>query len=149
MSDYHAPPRFAHVRPVAPSGAARPAGRTLADALRDPAVVLQVTVAWDRADRPVWTVSAWTGRFEPIALDPVTRERLFTQWRERYPAIDWWRPHQVDLRTGAVGSAPGLGDDGYIPQDDLSFGTPRPPILADHQTPPLPFAAPEPARRAA
>jgi hypothetical protein len=148
IGSFYAPSRFAP-KPAAPTGADRPRGRTLAEALRDPAAVLRVQVVWDRAERPRWTVTAWTDRYRRVDLDDAAQAQLFAWLRETHPAVNWWRPHQYDLERGILGAAPGLLDDGHIPEDDRSFGEYQPPILADDHTSPLPFSAHEPARRAA
>jgi hypothetical protein len=129
-------------------GAAARRGRTLAEALADPAALLRVTVAWDQADRPRWTVAAWTDHYMQLTLAADTQQRLFADLRETHPAVNWWIAHQVDLDTGRIGAAPQLLDAGYIPQDDRSFGEPRPPVLVDHRTPTFPWPAAE-LRRAA
>lgn len=149
MTDYFTPSHFAR-RPAAAPAAVRPAVRTLAEALRDSAAVARITVAWDRSDRPIWTVEAWTDHYQPVALDQAAQARLFAQWREQFPAVNWWRAHQVDLRgpVAAVGAAPAVEDDGGIPELDHTFGEHRPPILTDHTTPQFPWPLAE-MRRAA
>lgn len=141
--------RFAPKSTGARVAPVRPAGRTLAEALRDPAAVLRVTVRWDPSDRPVWSVQAWTDRYATVDLDQAAQQQLLAWLREIAPAVNFWRPVQYDLRTGQLGAAPAVEDDGGIPELDLSFGEPRPPVLADYTTPPLPFATPETTRRAA
>jgi len=129
--------------------AARPAGRTLAENLRDPAALLRIAVVWDQAGRPRWTVTAWTERFDTTPIDPATQQQLLTWLRETHPAVNWWLAHDYDLRTGRLGAAPGLLDAGFIPCDDRTFGEERPPVLADERTPAYPWAVAETLRRAA
>lgn len=142
--------RFA---PKQPTGArpapVRPTGRTLAEALRDPAAVIRIRVVYDQAQRPRWVVDAWTARYEPYALDQAAQQRLFELWRGRWPSLNWWRPVQIDLRGGRVSAAPAVEDMGGIPSLDESFGEPLPPVMADERTPPYPWAVAEQLRRAA
>lgn len=142
--------RFA---PKQPTGArlapVLPAGRTLAEALRDAPVVIRIRVVYDQAQRPRWTVEAWTARFEPYALDQAQQQRLFELWRGRWPSLNWWRPVQIDLRGGRVSAAPCPEDHGGLPDRDHTFGEPLPPVVADEHTPPYPWAIAEQSRRAA
>lgn len=145
--------RFAPKPTGAHAAPARPAGRTLAEALADPIAVLRIRVQYDQANRPRWVVDAWTAHFEPVALDTAAQQRLLEQWRQRFPALNYWRSHQIDVRGPrvVVGASPEPHEDGYIPSDQRTFGGYRQPVLADRWTPPLPWAAPEPitTRRAA
>lgn len=132
--------------PVAPSGAARPAGPTVAEVL-DPAGVtaLRVVCHWDRAFQRRWTVVGYTGRFDRINYSNADQGLLFAWLREQHPGVDWSHDHHADLSAGTIHAAPEAWEDGFLPDDDGSFGLLAPPVYVRagtswlDTTPPFPF----------
>lgn len=134
-------------RAAAASAAAR---ISVAEAL-DPAdvVMLRVTCQRDQANGRRWTVVGYTHRHVEVRYDRDEQAELFAWLRDRHPGVDWHVAHQADLRPGGgIHAAPLAEDDGYLPEEDHSFGEPRPPVYSTAATSPLPFPATE-SRRAA
>lgn len=106
---------------------ARPV-RTLGEALaeRRPAWI-RVRIHYSRGGSRLYRLDAWTADFK--TCDPGA---TWQQLREAHPDIDWWRDHDIDAVTGAVYATPEPWEDGFLPEEDRTFGERRAPyLLAD------------------
>ena len=122
--------RFAPKYPAAaPSGAA-PAGPKLADALADRDIALvRIRCRADARQRPWHDLVAFTSSFRRVFFDltdhdtdQTIRAELIAWYIGLHPDVDWTRDHQIDLRSGAVTTAPEAWENGAIPEDDFTFG---------------------------
>jgi hypothetical protein len=141
MSGFYAGSRFApKPRRVAPSGAARPAARTVA-AGQDPDGIACIRIrahGWAGGGRIRHTVTCYNAKFGEVLLstDPAAelRERadLLASMFTQFPGIDWNRSHQVLIGADGVGvwAAPGADEPGFLPDADGTFGVLAPPVYA-------------------
>lgn len=131
--------RFAPKYPAATSSDAAPAGPTLAEALADRAVALvRIRCRHNQAQTRYHDLVAFTAEYrriwfdaEDYNADKAIRAELIAWYTALHPSVDWTRDHQIDLRSGAVQSAPEAWEDGFIPEDDRAYGGGPAVYLAD------------------
>lgn len=150
MSTTHS--RWAPKTTAAPITGAAPAGPTLAEALADTDMaMIRIRCRHDQRGIRYHDLTAYSAAYRRIWFDVADRDadlairaELITMVFNAWPAIDWTRDHQILLATGTVTAAPESWEEGFLPEDDLSFGIGRPPAKQPPGTswtdapPPLP-----------
>jgi hypothetical protein len=107
------------------SGSARVAA--LAAAIRAAAdnqdiAVVRFQQKWTRHDRPYRELVAWTAGFRAVPLDQDAQDAIDHLMRSGRPDINWFINHDYHLDTGMLRRSPYAEDDGYIPDEDGTFG---------------------------
>jgi hypothetical protein len=122
--------RLAYLATRDERAAARPSGPTLAAALADRAVALvRIRSRCDARFKPYRDLVAFTAEYrrvwfdaEDYDADKAIRAGLIAWYMDLHPTVDWRQDHQLVLATGKVQSAPEAWEDGFLPEDDFSFG---------------------------
>lgn len=138
---YYAPSRFApKPRKAAPSGAAARPVRTVADAMDPDGIVCIRIRARNYASglRIHHDIVCFNDRFDRVLLsaNPAAEldehAALLTLMLDAFPGIDWTRDHQIVISGDGttIHAAPDVDEPGFIPEDDATFGAPRPPVYA-------------------
>ncbi len=136
---HYARSRFAPKPRAAAVVAAGPA-RTLGDG-QDPEAIMCIRIyahGWAAGGRIRHTIECFNDRHQAVLLsrDPAReaaeRQQLLAAVFEQFPGIDWDRSHQVliDPDGTAVWAMPDVNELGFIPEQDGTFGTRRPPRYA-------------------
>lgn len=130
-------PRLNDRRPAAASsGAAAPAGPTLAEALAEQPAVLRIRYRRYSNGRGYHDLTGyaadgrlllWLDRDDDT--DKLRKTALIAYVRASYPHVDWTRDHDVHLDGGHVYSTPLAEHDGYLPELDGTFGGSAPVYL--------------------
>lgn len=100
---------------------------TIATAIRaaadNPAItVVRLQLKYTRHHRPYRHVQAWTAKFWNLGLDRDAIDVIDLLIRSSHPDIDWRFDHDWHLDTGMLRCSPRVVDNGYIPEDDKTFG---------------------------
>lgn len=71
----------------------------------------------------------YAGRISRLPLEAAVQADLIAWATARWPRVDWSLDHDVRLSCGHVTAAPDAWEDGFIPEDDESYGETRPAVL--------------------
>lgn len=138
---YYAPSRFApRPRKAAPSGAVAHPVRTVADG-QDPDDIVCIRIRarnYASGLRIRHDIVCFNDRFDRVLLsqDPAAeldeRAALLTMMLDAFPGVDWTRDHQIVIGGDGttIHAAPDVDEPGFIPEDDGTFGTLKPPVQA-------------------
>jgi hypothetical protein len=107
---------------------------TLEDAITNRNIaVIRIRYHHNRNGNAYHRLDAWTPDHYRIWFNPydhneddAVRDDMAETLMAEYPHIDWTRDHDIHLADGAIHGSPQAWEHGFIPEDDLSYGPPKP-----------------------